>query len=132
MDKIKKAGALIFKDKKFLIVKPREKPFWINPGGKYKEGENAVDCLRRELKEEVGVEVVSCKYYKTYEIEKASHSDFPLSLELYIVEIKGEIKPSSEIKDMAWLSKEDFENKEYNLAPSFSKYVPDLINDGLL
>jgi len=131
MNKIKKAGALIFRDKKFLIVKPHGKPFYINPGGKYGEGESAVDCLRRELKEELGIEMISCKHYKTYEIEKAAHSNLPLSLELYIVEIKGEMKPSSEIEKLAWLNKEDFENKKFNLAPSFSKYIPDLINDGL-
>ena len=132
MNKIKKAGALIFKDKKFLIVKPRGKLFWINPGGKYKKGENTIDCLRRELKEELQVEVVSCDYYKTYEIEKAAHSDFPLCLELYIVKIKGDLKPSNEIENIVWLSKENFENKEFNLAPSFYQYVQDLINDGLL
>jgi len=132
MDKIKKAGALIFKNRKLLIVKPQGKPFYINPGGKYEEGESAIDCLRRELKEELGIEVVSCDYYKTYEIEKAAHSDFPLSLELYIVKIKGDLKPSNEIENIAWLSKEDFENKKFNLTPSFYQYVPDLINDSLL
>lgn len=131
MNKIKKAGALIFKDKKFLIVKPKDKPFWINPGGKYKEGEDTTACLKRELKEELGVELVSCDYYKTYKIEKAAHSDFPLSLELYIVEIKGDLKLQLEIEEITWLSRDDFENKRFNLAPSFYKYVPDLINDGL-
>lgn len=129
---IKKAGALIFKDNKFLIVKPNDRPYFINPGGKYEKGESAEDCLRRELKEELQVEVVSMKHYKNYEIDKAAHSDNKLTLELYIVEIKGEPKPSAEIGELVWLSKEDFNSKKFNLAPSFSKIVPDLIKDGLL
>ena len=109
MNKIKKAGALIFKSKKFLIVKPKGRSFYINPGGKYEGGEDAIACLRRELKEELGVELISCEYYKTYEIEKAAHSDFPLFLELYIVEIKGDLKPQLEIEEITWLSRDDFE-----------------------
>ena len=132
MREIKKAGALIFKDKKFLIVRPQGKPYFINPGGKYEKGESAEDCLRRELKEELKVEVIFIRHYKDYNFGKAAHSNFPLELDLYIVEIQGELNQSSEIEEIQWLSKEDFNNKKFNLAPSFYKYVPDLINDGLL
>lgn len=132
MGTIKKVGAFIFKDGKFLIVRPKERPYFITPGGKYEEDENAEDCLRRELKEELQVEVVSVKHYKDYNIEKAAHSDNQLMLELYIIEINGEPKPSAEIGEIEWLSEADFKNKKFNLAPSFNKFVPDLIKDGLL
>ena len=127
--RIQKAGALIFSDKKLLIVKPLGKPFWINPGGKYEREETAEKCLERELREELQVKLVSSSHWKTYEIGKAAHSDHPLRLELYFVEIEGELHPSSEIEKIAWLSKEDFVNKIYNLAPSFSIYVPELIQE---
>jgi len=129
---IKKAGALIFKGGKVLIVKPKERPYFISPGGKYEEDENAEDCLRRELKEELQVELVSAKHYKNYNIDKAAHSDNQLKLEFYIVEIAGDPKPSAEIGEIEWLSEEDFVNKKFNLAPSFVEFVPDLIRDGLL
>jgi 8-oxo-dGTP pyrophosphatase MutT (NUDIX family) len=132
MKKIIKAGALIFGEKKFLIVRPKGKPYFINPGGKYEEGESALDCIKRELKEELGVDVVSSDYYKTYEIKEAAHSGLPLSLELYKVTISGDIKPLSEIEELRWLSKEDFDKKVFNLAPSFYSFVPDLIKDKLL
>jgi len=132
MSKIRKAGALIFRNKKFLIVKPCGKPYFINPGGKYEQNETAKDCLRRELREELNISVNSCRFYGRYEIDEAAHSKLPLSLELYIVSIKGDPSPSSEIERIEWMSKEDFEKGNYNLAPSFSQYVPDLIKDGLL
>ena len=132
MTKLQKAGALIVQDKKLMIVRPKGKPFFINPGGKYEAGETAEECLQRELKEELGVELLSCKYYKTYNISKAAHSDNPLSLELYLVAIEGEPVASAEIEIIEWMSKEGFENKTFNVAPSFDLYVPDLANDGLL
>lgn len=132
MSQIHKAAALIFSDKKMLIVRPRNKPYFISPGGKYEGRETAEECLRRELREELQVEMKSFRYYKTYEIAKAAHSNLPLRLELYLVEIEGEPKPSAEIEIIAWLSRADFEAKKYNLAPSFYEWVPDLIIEGFL
>jgi len=132
MNEIRKAGALIFSEQKLLIVKPQGKPFFINPGGKYEIGEMAEDCLRRELQEELQVELKSCKHYKTYAIAQAAHSKQPLSLELYLVEIEGEPRASAEIEKIAWLSRTDFANKKFNLAPSFDIYIPDLIQAGIL
>ncbi|MCK5211719.1 NUDIX domain-containing protein [Candidatus Parcubacteria bacterium] len=132
MPHLQKAGALIIKNKKLMIVNPHGKPFFINPGGKYETDETAEKCLRRELDEELGVKLKSCEHYKTYDITKAAHSDNPLSLELYVVTIDGAPVPSAEIATIKWMSKEDFENKKYNVAPSFYQYVPDLVKDKLL
>lgn len=129
---IRKAGALIIKNKKLLIVKPKGKPYYINPGGKYEQKEDAEACLKREIKEELTSDVSSLKHYKTYKFERAAHSNFPLILELFFVEIVGETVASSEIEKIEWLTKEDFFNKKYNVAPSFFTYIPDLIKDGLL
>ena len=106
---IRKAAALIIKDKKLLIVKPKDKPYYINPGGKYEQGETAEQCLKRELLEELQINFISFKYYKTYNFEKAAHADVPLVLELYFVDIVGNIAPFSEIEKVDWLSREDFE-----------------------
>jgi len=132
MGEIRKAGALILRNKKILIVRPKEKPYFINPGGKYEASENAEDCLKRELKEELSVELKSTKHYKDYRIDKAAHSDNTLLLELYLTEIEGEPTPSSEIGELEWLGREEFENKKFNLAPSFYEFVVDLTKDGLL
>ena len=132
MTKLQKAGALYIKDKKLMIVKPRGKPYFINPGGKYEDGETARRCLDRELKEELNVELISCEHYKTYDIKKAAHSDHSLSLELYFVSFEGDPKPSAEVEKIAWLSVADFESGKFNLAPSFYVYVTDLIKDGFL
>lgn len=132
MEAIRKAGAIIIKDKKSLIVRPKGKDFFLTPGGKYESGETAEDCLRRELQEELQVEMISSTHYKDYYFEKAHGKEVPLYLDLYRVEISGEPTPSSEIEEMQWMSKEDFENKTFNVAHSFYTHVPDLIKDGLV
>jgi len=127
MNEIRKDSALIISDKKLLIVKPKGKPYFINPGGKYEEGENAEACLRRELKEELQIKINSIKHFKTYKMDKAAHSSHPLILELYFIDVSGKIIPSSEIEKFEWLSREDFKAKKFDIAPSFYIYVPDLI-----
>ncbi len=100
MNKIKKAAALIFSGKKLLIVKPKGKPNFINPGGKYKESESTEQCLKRELKEELNAKISSIKFHKTYEIEKAAHNPNPLILELYFVELENNEDKNENIENM--------------------------------
>ncbi len=132
MTPIRKAGALIISEKRLLIVKAFEKPFYINPGGKYNQDETAEHCLKRELGEELQIILTSYKHYRTYKFAKAAHAKEPLLLELYLVAYSGKIAPSSEIEHFEWMDKEDFYRKRFNVAPSFFQYVPDLIKDGLL
>src|SRR3989338_3373177 len=133
MASILKAGALIFKGKKLLIVRPKGKTFWINAGGKYELGESAEECLRRELQEELQVEVKSVSHFKTYRQEKAAEDNpHPLILELHIVEVEGQPQPSSEIEEIAWLDMKSFNSKKFKLNQSFNDVVPDLRKRGLL
>jgi 8-oxo-dGTP diphosphatase len=55
-------GAFILKDKKLLIVKksPYENidaGLWTIPGGKIEKDESIIDGLKREIKEEVNLEI---------------------------------------------------------------------------
>lgn len=54
------AGAVIFNDKReVLLLKHRFRPGsgWGLPGGFMEQGEQPIDTLRRELREEIGLEV---------------------------------------------------------------------------
>jgi mutator protein MutT len=61
MDIIQVAAAVVFRDGQVLITQRRPNDhlggLWEFPGGKREPGESFEDCLRRELKEELGVEV---------------------------------------------------------------------------
>lgn len=127
MGKIRKAGALIFCDRRLLIVKPYKSDFFINPGGKFVGNETAEQCLTRELQEELNIQMSSFSFFKTYEFATAANTNVPLSLELYSVTFEGTPEASAEIETFHWLSKRDFEDKTYKLAPSFSIFSPDLV-----
>lgn len=53
--------AVIHRDKQILVCQRRKQSRyalkWEFPGGKMEEGESVLDCLRRELREELSIEV---------------------------------------------------------------------------
>ena len=62
-----KIAGIIIKNKKLLMVKKYDEPHFILPGGKIKENETKEQCLKRELKKELTIELKSMKEFKTWE-----------------------------------------------------------------
>lgn len=56
--KIHKAGGVLIKDRQVLAVRSRkDKEHFLIPGGKIEKEETHLEALKRELKEELGIEV---------------------------------------------------------------------------
>ena len=72
---------LVIKNKKILLVTGYGADFYWTPGGGVKAGETAEETLRREIKEELGVDILSMKPYKQY-IYEGQH------VENYLIQIK--------------------------------------------
>ena len=67
------AGAVIFNDKgEVLLLKHRFRAGsgWGLPGGFMEKGEQPIDALRRELREEIGLEVDNVKVYAARSFKK--------------------------------------------------------------
>lgn len=88
-------AGLIEKDGRiFLVKRPKEKidgGKWEFPGGKVEPGESLFSALKRELKEELGIEVLSAKPYLSTH-GKAKDIEFELHL-LRVESFLGEPKP---------------------------------------
>lgn len=51
---------------KILLIKNRYDDFWYLPGGKVKPGESPIDSIKRELKEECGVNMEKAEIFGIY------------------------------------------------------------------
>lgn len=126
---IRKAAAIIIQNKRLLVVKPKRGDIFLSPGGKYEGNESPLECLSRELREELGIEVISEEYYRTYQ-ERAVSTGKKLSLETYFVKYEGAPVPSSEIETLYWASPQEILDGTINAASGLKNLVPNLIVDG--
>jgi len=98
-----KIAGIIIKNKKLLMVRKYNEPHFIMPGGRIKEGETKEQALSRELKEELDVELVSMKPFKTFEAQHFRDKNKIVRMETYFAEISGEPKATSEINEIKWI-----------------------------
>ncbi len=124
-----KHGLAIIRDGKLLLVKKKGVDLLITPGGKPENGENHVECLEREIKEELGTKVDkdSIELFGTFEDTMAGGND-TVRIEMYFGNIIGEPEPSSEIEKLFWINGETDPSV---LSPIVrNKILPALIKEG--
>jgi mutator protein MutT len=86
------------------IANSKRKPYpglWDLPGGKLEEGESAEECVKREIREELGVNTVSVKFIGTFhhsadKIGKGCTNHVPGLGLCYEAAIKGSIVPTEQ------------------------------------
>lgn len=104
MKTINKVALAVFKDKKILQVRTKDQPeVFYTLGGKIEVGESDIECLKREIKEELGcgVDEKSLKYLTNFE-DVAHGEQAMLHLKMYEGKLIGEPRPSSEIVEIGW------------------------------
>lgn len=132
---IVKHAAVIIREGKYLIAKEKGDEFWKNVGGEVEKNETAEECLAREVREELDVDVVGVPeyYFSTPITDTESVPRRKLVINLYKTEISGVPEPSSETAELHWLSKEEFVDKTLYLTHQIETYImPRLIEDGLV
>lgn len=109
MDDIYKAAGIIIEDKKLLFTRAEGMEIFIDPGGKIEDGETAKQALVRELKEELSIDVNEndLELFGEYVAEAANHKGRTVHMQAFVVKkYRGEIKASSEIEELRWLTSE--------------------------
>src|SRR3990167_6191953 len=123
--------AIIIKNNMILLVKGKGWPELWTPGGKIEDGENEEDTLKRELKEELGLELQTMQFFKKYFMENPYSKGDMTETKCFLVKVKGEPKPNQEIESFVWYSIRDFKSKKYKmLAENEKGLIPDLIKEG--
>jgi len=135
MADFEKVGALILcGDCLLLCRKGRDTSQLILPGGRIEPGESELDCLARELREELGaVSVQSAAHLGTYQ-DRAALDDpaaaKTVRIALYHTELCGEPAPSSEIVELVWFGPDADRSR---LSPILiNRILPDLYARGIL
>jgi len=130
-----KVGVLIMRgDRLLLCRKNRDTSKLILPGGRIEAGESDLDCLTRELREELGEVVLrNVEYVGTYE-DRAAFDDpavvKTLRIALYRGDMVGAPTPASEITEIIWFGPD---SDVAELTPIFlNRILPDLLSRGIL
>jgi 8-oxo-dGTP pyrophosphatase MutT (NUDIX family) len=110
------AGAMI-KDKegRILMIERKFAPLgWAGPAGHVDEGETPEEAMKREVKEEIGLEVKDAKllYHEFLPWNKCHSGGIGHDWYFYeILEWAGEIKrEESEVKNFKWVKPENIKN----------------------
>ncbi len=106
--------AIIIIDNKILVTQRSEKmklPLkWEFPGGKLEEGENEVECIKREIKEEINIEIDVLKKLSNVVHD---YGTFEINLIPFVANyIKGSIE-LSEHKDYKLLDKSELKSLDW-------------------
>jgi len=109
-DVIDKLAWVHLAGKKLLCVRTKGKEVFYNPGGKREANESDIEALMREVKEELSIDLIpeTIKHFHTFEL--AAHGKSPgvtVRMTCYTGDFEGEIRPSGEIEEAAWLSYAD-------------------------
>jgi ADP-ribose pyrophosphatase YjhB (NUDIX family) len=129
-----KSGAIIIRDKKLLITKPKTKDFWIFVGGKPEGDETVEQALAREVREELGVNIIGkpVLYLKSpIELAAGNSDGKTVQIFAFIIAVDGEPSASAEIEKIHWLSREEFNHESFKLGSILQKHtIPKLITEG--
>ncbi len=107
-------GAIIEKDKKVLLTKRKVEPFknnWCIPGGHIESGESVVEAIKREVKEEVGIDFEP-EFFGYFD-EIIPKINWYAVVLVFKGKFKGEVKPNEEVKEYRWFPKDDIKNLKF-------------------
>ena len=128
-----RVGAVIVSEGRLLLVTNSESRVWWTPGGRVEENEDNVEALRRELREELGVEASSVHFFLSLESHHSVESDSMRSYGYYRVELAGNPVATSEIAHIRWATAAEIRTDEVTATDTVANViVPRLIKDGIL
>ena len=109
-------GIILNRRKEILLEKHKKRTpwygYWILPGGKLEMGESLENCVKREIKEEVGIDVKIKRLVSVFVSKESRNLSLPIVLVFFLAEpLCEEIKiREDEIKDAKWFALKEIKN----------------------
>lgn len=105
MEIIRKVALAVIKDGQMLQVRTKsQKEVFYTLGGKPEPGENDIECLKREVWEEVCCRINESSIRFLTEFKDVAHGEkgTMLNIRMYEGKLIGNPKPASEIVEIGW------------------------------
>ena len=116
------------KQKGFLLEKRADNGMWCLPGGAIELGETLDQALKREVKEETGLDI---KNAKLIDVVASVHMVYPNKDEVYYTDVLyetkdyfGELKHDEESTELKWFKPNEIPEE---IIPTQIKYIKDFI-----
>ncbi|MEV1329753.1 NUDIX domain-containing protein [Micromonospora costi] len=110
MREIDKVAWILLVDGRILSTRSRGRDVWYLPGGKREPGETDRDTLRREVAEELSVEVDADGAVHVGTFTAPAHGQpagTTVRMTCYRAGYRGTLRPAAEIAEAAWLAYAD-------------------------
>lgn len=121
---------IIIRDSALLMFKGKGYNELWSPGGTLEPGETDEECLRRELLEEGGLELLSSTFFSEYE-STSPYSRRTVKSRVYIADTAGLPVPGHEIQEAIWYTWEDHHKQRYPMIPIENQIIGHLIEAGI-
>ncbi len=112
------AGALVEDEEgRVLLARRAAEPFkgyWDIPGGFLDEGEHPLDGVRRELREETGLEVEPLEFLGAWMDRYGGDSTAEATLNLYWTAraVAGEPAPADDVDELGWFARDELPGRD--------------------
>jgi len=120
-------GGVVVHRRRALLIRRGCEPFkgrWSIPGGMLELGEELAEGVRRELKEETGLDIEPLEIVAAFDriMREGKRVKYHYVIVDYVCRLKrGQLKPASDVIDACWVRREDL--PKYNLTEMATKVI---------
>ncbi|MFD9704892.1 NUDIX domain-containing protein [Lentzea sp. NPDC059081] len=115
---------------RLLVVRSRNKKAFYLPGGKIEPAETSVEALRREVREELGVELDRPEILKRYVAPAYGEGEGAIvDMTCFTAQLQATPRPSGEIAELTWVTRDEY-RAHAETAPAIHDVLDDLVASG--